>query len=250
MSQNPLTELTHQLVKHFAIYPAGIDASCVMRYGELIRYHNENLLEGGDMSIAASNINWECFCQKHGLQLRMNIEQLLNDEKAMEDLLEQSKQWIFPLQSITKLRRERYGLHFHRAPIIANVLNAILTNGENYGKHREPAGDGALSPSTIHLSLNNRFINQDEHNSKELHKFRAEQLYLILGRLLEYSKWRVVQADDVTDDTLRVCVDCNNVPRRPSVSQEDKKTVRVVCGPVLEPTTKTATSMTSGGYMA
>ncbi|XP_017872101.1 PREDICTED: DALR anticodon-binding domain-containing protein 3 [Drosophila arizonae] len=250
MSQNPLTELTHQLVKHFAIYPAGIDTSCVMRYGELIRYHNENLLEGGDMSIAASNINWECFCQKHGLQLRMNIEQLLNDEKAKEDLLEQSKQWIFPLQGITKLRRERYGLHFHRAPIIANVLNAIFTNGENYGKHREPAGDGALLPSTIHLSLNNRFINQDEHNSKELHKFRAKQLYLILGRILEYSKWRVVQSDDVTDDTLRVCVDCNNVPRRPSVGQEDKKTVRVVCGPVLEPTTKTATSMTSGGYMA
>lgn len=250
MSQNPLTELTHQLVKHFAIYPAGIDASCVMRCGELIRYHNVNLVEGADLSIAASNINWECFCQKHGLRLRMDIEQLLNDDKAKEDLLKQSKQWIFPLQRIIKLPKERYGLYFYRAPIIANVINSILTNGENYGKQRVPAGDGALLPRTIHLSLNNRFLNQDERNTKELHKFRAKQLYLILGRLLEYSNWRVVQEDDVTDDTLRVCVDCNNVSRRPTDSQEDKKTVRIVCGPVLEPTTKAATTMTSEDYMA
>lgn len=250
MSQNPLTKLTHQLINHFASYPEDSYAARATRYGELIRYQNENLVDCGDLSIAASKINWECFCQKHGLQLRTLTDQLLPDEKSKEDLLEQSKQWIFPLQSVKKVHRERFALRFHRAPIIMNVLNSILTKGESYGKHSNLEDDGTILPPSLCLTLNERFSDLEVGNTKELHKFRAKQLYLIVCRLLAYANWRLVEPQNQTDDTLVVSVECNNLPRRTSIDLPEKKIVRMVCGPVLEPTKKTAATLTSSSYMA
>ncbi|EDW65380.1 DALR anticodon-binding domain-containing protein 3 [Drosophila virilis] len=249
MSQNPLTELTHQLIDYFAIYPENEDARRMQRYGELIRYHNENLIEFGDLSIAASYINWHCFSQKQGLQLRMQSEQMLPDDESREDLLEQSKKWIFPLQNVTKLRKERYALRFYRPPIIAHVLNSILKHGENYGQHKKLEKSASLMP-TLCLTLHEQFLDPEVGNTKELHKFRARQLYLIVCRLLAYANWRLVEPQDQTPETLLVSVECNNQPRRFSTDQMDKKSVRMVCGPVLEPTKKTATMLTSGSYMA
>lgn len=253
MSHNPINKLTRQLIEYFTVYPEPEDDAppCFQRYGELLRYHNEKLLELGDLTIAASRINWYCFAQRQGLQLRIESEQLLPDEKSVQELLEASKKWIFPLLSTTKLRKERYALRFQRAPIIAHVLGSILQDGDDYGRYKKPGDPDQSTAPTLRLSLHEQFSDLEIGNTKELHKFRAKQLSLIVRRLLEYANWRIVEADEETEETLHVSVDCNNQPRRISTEELDQQTtVRLVCGPVLEPVKKTATNLTSGSYMA
>lgn len=253
MSHNPINKLTRQLIEYFIIYPEPEDDTppCFQRYGELIRYHNEKLGEQGDLSIAASRINWSCYAQKQGLQLRIESEQVLPDDKSIQELLEASKKWIFPLLSTTKLRKERYALRFQRAPIISHVLASILLEGDNYGRYKKPDDPDQPTAPTLCLSVHEQFSQQEVGNTKELHKFRAKQLALIVRRLLEYANWRIVEPDEQTEDTLRISIDCNNQPRRVSTEQlEQQTTVHLVCGPVLEPVRKTATNLTSGSYMA
>lgn len=252
MSHNPINKLSRQLIEYFIIYPEPEDEAPprFQRYGELIRYQNEKHGELGDLSIAASRINWSCYAQKKGLKLRFESEQLLPDDKSVQELLEASEKWIFPLLSATKLRKERFALRFHRAPIIAHVLGAIMLEGDNYGRYKKPDDPNQPTAPTLCLSVHEQFSELEIGNTKELHKFRANQLSLIVRRLLEYANWRIVEPDDQTEDTLHVSIDCNNYSRRVSAEQMDKSKVRLVCGPVLEPIKKNATNLTSGSYMA
>lgn len=253
MSHNPLNKLTRQLIEYFTVHPEpGDDAPpCFQRYGELLRYHNEKLLEMGDLTIAASKINWYCYAQRQGLQLRFESEQLLPDEQSVQELLEASQKWIFPLLSSIKLQKERYALRFQRAPIIAHVLAAILKDGDDYGRYKKPENPDQSTAPTLRLSLHEHFSDLEIGNTKELHKFRAKQLSLIMRRLLEYANWRIVEANEQTEETLHVSVECNNQPRRISTEElAERATIRLVCGPVLEPIKKTATNLTSGSYMA
>ncbi|KAH8394482.1 hypothetical protein KR222_011658 [Zaprionus bogoriensis] len=252
ISHNPINQLTRQLLGYIYIYPGPEDERPhLQRFGELVRYQNEKLAEMGDLSIAASRINWQCYAHKQGLQLRVETEHLLPDEEAVQQLLEYSKNWIFPLQSITQLRKERYALRFQRAPIIAHVLASILREGDDYGRYKQPQPQQSEpAAATLCLRLHEQFSDLDAGNTKELHKFRARQLTLILERLLRYSNWQLVPLEEQTADTLHVSVECNNQPRRLATEQQEETTVRLVCGPVLEPTKKTATNLSSDSYMA
>ncbi|EDW00447.1 DALR anticodon-binding domain-containing protein 3 [Drosophila grimshawi] len=240
MSQNPLSELTQQLINFFVIWPENGDIPRYERYGDLIRYHNENLIQSGDLSIASSKFNWQCFTQRQGLQLRRQTEQMLPDEQSVQQLLDHSKQWIFPLLNVNMLRKERYALRFQRAPIISHVLHSILIDGDDYGKHKKST---AIGVPTLCLTLNTG-------NTKELHKFRATQLFHIVRRMLDYANWRLVAPEQKTDDTLLVSIESNNQPRCLANDQPDKMNVRVLCGPVLEPIKKTGATLTSDSYMA
>ncbi|KAL7745194.1 hypothetical protein ACLKA6_008245 [Drosophila palustris] len=250
MSHNPIGKITRQLIDFFAIYPDEEESPPrSQRYGELIRYHSEDLVEMGDLSIAASKINWLCFSQRNGIRLRIESDQMLPDAQSMEQLLEHSKQWLFPLLSVSKLRKERYALRFQRAPIIANVLYSILQQGDSYGQVKKLEHRNENVP-TLCLILHEKFAEEESSNIKELHKFRAKQLFLIVRRLLDYADYRLVEPEDKTDDTITLCVDCNNQSRRGANEQSEKNYVRLVCGPVLEACKKTATLLTSSSYMA
>lgn len=253
MSHNPINKLTRQLIEYFIIYPESEAEAppCFQRYGELIRYHNEKLGELGDLSIAANRMNWSCYARKKGMQLRIESQQVVPDDESVQELLEASQKWIFSLLSITKLRKERYALRFQRAPIIAHVLGSILTEGDNYGRYKKLDDPDQPTAPTLRLTVHEQFSESEIGNIKELHKFRAKQLSLIVRRILEYANWRIVEPDDQTENTLLVSIQCNNQPRRVSTEQMDQQTtVRLVCGPVLEPVKKTATNITSGSYMA
>jgi len=247
MSHNPIAKITDQVIDYFAIN-SNKDARS-QRYGELIRCHNEDLLKMGDLSIAASKINWLGFSQKNGMQLRIESDPLLPDTESMDQLVEHSKTWLFPLLNVSNLRKERYALRFQRAPIIANVLGSILQLGDNYGKQKQVENCNENMP-TLCLTLHEQFGQLEGGNIKGLHAFRAKQLLLIVRRLLDYGNYRLVEPEEQTDDTLMVSVDCNNQSRRFSNEQLKKNYVRLVCGPVLEPTKKKATILTSDSYMA
>lgn len=253
MSHNPINKWTRQLIEYFTVNPEAEDDAppSFHRYGDLLRYHSEKLRECGDLTIAASRINWFCFAKRQGLQLRFDSEQLLPDEKSVQELLEASKNWVFPLLSTTKVQKERYGLRFQRVPIIGHVLSSILQDGDDYGKYKKSGDPDQSTTPTLRLSVHEQFSDQEIGNTKELHKFRAKQLSLIVRRLLAYANWRIVEADEQTEETLHVSINCNNQPRYISTEQLDQQTtVALVCGPVLEPVKKTATNLTSGSYMA
>ncbi|XP_017853231.1 DALR anticodon-binding domain-containing protein 3 isoform X2 [Drosophila busckii] len=259
MSHNPITELTCQLIHYFARFQDRAEEErehVYTRYGELLHYHNESIVQFGDLSIAASRINWACFCQRRGLQLRHLDQQMIPDEEAVQLILEKSKEWIFPLASVTKLRKERYALRFQRAPIVAHVIGNIMQLGELYGK---PQKLEFAPDTTVSLVLHEQFLDVEAPpgNSKEMHKFRARQLFMIVSRLLKYTNMHPVEPEDQTDETLVISIDSNNHARRPT--QPDivdgdpgnpvRQEVRLVCGPVVESHKKAATTLDSLSYM-
>ncbi|XP_016985239.1 DALR anticodon-binding domain-containing protein 3 [Drosophila rhopaloa] len=244
MDCNPLSQFSQQL---FAFFTQPEDESAgdagavaplrLRRCGEIIRYHNENLAEQGDLSLAATSRYWQNFAKRQGRGLRRDMDVLLPGEEQRQELVRQSKEWRFPLCEITLLHKERYALHFQRRPIIDYVLKAVLIQGADYGRPQKTEH----SP-TMCLRLQAEAGATD--GSQELRFYRLQQLYQIMLRLVDYSPWRLVEAKDQKEDTLFV-----NVELQKCSQMETKNHVCLVSGPVLEPVKKTATAMVLDNYL-
>ncbi|KAH8367790.1 hypothetical protein KR084_002833 [Drosophila pseudotakahashii] len=241
MDCNPLSQFSQRLFEFFAkpvegaILAGAVPDSRLRRCGEILRYNNEDLAEQGDLSLAAISRYWQNFANRQECELRRDAVLLLPDEEQRQELVEQSREWCFPLADISVLRKERYALHFQRRPVIAHVLKSVLTLGADYGRPSKRE----LAP-TMYLNLS---TNTTE-GSQELRDYRLQQLYKIMLRLVPYSSWRLVEAKDRRADTL-----CVNVESQKCSQQQAKHHVCVVSGPVLEPVKKTATELCVDEYL-
>ncbi|EDV46997.1 DALR anticodon-binding domain-containing protein 3 [Drosophila erecta] len=245
MNCNPMLQFTQQLVEFLTkpetLEVSGGDAAAPLPFkkcGELIRYHNEDLAKQGDLSLAAISRYWEKYVKDQGLKLRHDADQLLPGEKERLELIEQSGKWRFPLVEITVLHKERYSLRFERRPLIAHVLNSVLTLGEDYGR---PAKNTHLLTLCLQLQANAGATD----GCQDLRHYRLQQLYKILLRLVGYSSWRLVEPNDQQKDTLCVNVELEKCCKR----LQPRGHVCLVSGPVLEPVKKTATGLTVDEYL-
>nr|XP_016942391.1 DALR anticodon-binding domain-containing protein 3 [Drosophila suzukii] len=244
MDCNPLSQFSVQLFEFFAKPVNGkaaggaVRPSRLRRCGEILRYNNEDLAEQGDFSLASISRYWLNFASKQGCALRRNADFLLPGEEQRQELIEQSKEWIFPLAEITVLRKERYALHFQRRPIITHVLKSVLTLAGDYGRPLKTV----QSPTMwVQLRTDGRATTDGE---QELRDYRLEQLYKIMLRLVDYSGWRLVEQEDRQASTLCVIVESQKCCQRPPNDH-----VCLVSGPVLEPVKKTATAMSVKDYL-
>ncbi|XP_062141505.1 LOW QUALITY PROTEIN: uncharacterized protein LOC133849438 [Drosophila sulfurigaster albostrigata] len=253
MSHNPIKQLTQQLINYFTI-PKDVPSNAWQHYGELVRINKDNVDKIGDFSISAVTKNWQYFCQRSGLELRYTSqEQMLPDEQSIKELLEHShKFWLYPLKKVKLLHKERIALYFQREAIVVNVIQMILRQGDAYGKCSmiDEGANKLKERRTLCLQLHEELLQADCGTTKELHQFRAKQLYQIVRRLLDYTDWLLVDPKDQTADTLLVCVESSNQSSRVGDEQKPSQAVSLSCGPVLEPTTKIATTLTSDEYNA
>ncbi|BFG03043.1 DALR anticodon-binding domain-containing protein 3 [Drosophila madeirensis] len=246
--EHPLNALIKQLMNFFTAVEdkdAYISPVLFQRCGVLIRFHIEDVSDRGDLSIANISKYWEAYCRKHGRKMRLSANTdkknglVLPDEESMQGLIEYSKDWVFPLQEITPLYKDRCTFSFQRRPIISYVLSTVLKQGARYGHHlksgkaptlcidQSPSSDSSLGDGT-----------------EQLAHYRLRQLSGITRRLMAYSTWRLVDPDQQSDDTLRVSVETQRCPTQPTDH------VCLVCGPVLEPVGKAATTMDRDSYVA
>ncbi|XP_016962796.1 uncharacterized protein LOC108033107 [Drosophila biarmipes] len=244
MDCNPISQFSLQLFEFFVKPLDGQEAagalapSRLRRCGEILRYNNEELAEQGDFSLAAISRYWLNFASKQGCMLRSQAELLLPGEEQRQQLIEQSKEWLFPLAEVTVLRKERYALHFQRRPIITHVLKSVLTLAGDYGRPLKTA----QSPTMwVQLRTNAR-VTADGH--QELRDYRLGQLHKILLRLVDYSGWRLVEQEARQEGTLCVIVESQKC-----CQQQAKDHVCLVSGPVLEPVKKTATALSVKDYL-
>ncbi|KAH8387547.1 hypothetical protein KR093_007717 [Drosophila rubida] len=260
MSYNPIKELTQQLIYYFTMEPGekkDAPPSSSWQHGELIRFNRDNVEQQGDLSISAIAKNWQYFCLKNGLTMRsMSQETLLPDEDSIKALLEYSKEgWLYPLSKVTLLHKERIALYFQREAIVVNVIQTILRQGDDYGKcPKRDDIDKAKARPSLCLKLHEELAHPDSGSStKALHQFRAKQLHQIVRRLLDYTDWRLVEPNEVDQqakDTLVVCVESSNQSSRMTIGPKPSHVVSLSCGPVLEPSTKMASTLTSDEYKA
>ncbi|EDX01794.2 uncharacterized protein LOC6524846 [Drosophila yakuba] len=244
MDCSTMLQFTQQLVKFLTnpekLEESGDDAAAPLPFkkcGELIRYHSEDLAKQGDFSLAAISRYWEKYLKDQGLKLRHNADQLLPGEKERLELIEQSRQWRFPLVEIIMPHKERYCLRFERRPLIAHVLNSVLTLGEEYGRP-------AKNKHSCTMSLQLQADAGATDGGQDLRHYRLQQLYKIMLRLVDYSSWRLVEPNDRQEDTLCVNVELEKCCKR----QQPRGHVCLVSGPVLEPVKKTASILTVDEY--
>nr|AAL68045.1 AT12688p [Drosophila melanogaster] len=152
--------------------------------------------------------------------------------------MEHSRKWRFPLAEITVLNKERYSLRFQRHPIIAHVLNSVLTLRGDYGR-------SANNNQSRTICLQLQAVVGAVDGGQDLRHYRLQQLYKILLRLVDYSSWRLVEPNDRQKDTICVTVElekcCNG--------KQPVEHVCLTCGPVLEPINKGASSLTVDEYL-
>lgn len=240
-------QVSQNLFDYFTV-SAGNDAFPPVRLrhcGDLIRFHILGLADNGDLSVCAKARFWQAFVAKQGRQLRGATDDLLPDEEARQALLEQAGKWSFQIKELTPLPVGRYTMNFQRRPIIEHVLKTVLSQAADYGRRSKTDQSPTLS-----LMLQNAGTGAGGEGSgsgsgsQELRHYRLQVIYDIMRRLAEYSPWRLVEPEDQTKDTLRVCVELQKCSQR-----ELKDHVCLVSGPVVEPVQKTATKMTVDTYL-
>ncbi|KAH8269891.1 hypothetical protein KR044_000603 [Drosophila immigrans] len=258
MSHNPIKELTRQLIDYFTIQSKpnlNAPSNYWHHYGELVRFNKDNVEKQGDISISAIGQHWQYFCQRNGLEMRFKSLQILPDEQSIEELLDHSKKcWLYPLDKVSLVHKDRLALYFQRKAIVVNVIKMVLTQGDAYGKYQKlDEIDKVMEQPTLCLKLHEELTQSECDTTKELPQFRAKQLYQIMRRIVDYTDWRLIEPDDVnnqTADTLVVCVQSSNQSSRMANEPKSSNDVSLSCGPVLEPTTKMASTLTSDEYNA
>ncbi|XP_002133822.2 uncharacterized protein [Drosophila pseudoobscura] len=242
--QYPMNKLAQELMNFFTVVVDKEESSAPVlfqRCGVLIRFHIEDIPDSGDISIANISKYWEAYCRKQGRKMRQDtykeMDLVLPNEAAMQGLIEKAKDWVFPLQGITPLYKDRCAFSFHRRPVIAYVLNVVLQQGDRYGHISK-------SDKAPTLCLSQSPNSTLDDGTEKLSHYRLSQLRVITRRLMAYSAWRLVDPDQQSADTLRVTVEAQRCPNQPTDH------VCLVCGPVLEPVGKTATTMNRDSYVA
>ncbi|XP_022233671.2 DALR anticodon-binding domain-containing protein 3 isoform X2 [Drosophila obscura] len=241
----PLNGLINKLLNLFTAMEDK-DASTApvlfQRCGLPIRFHIENVSDHGDLSIANNSKYWEAFCRKHGRKMRLHTDKemdlVLPNEESMQFLIEQAKDWVFPLQEITPLYNNRCTFSFQRRPVIDYVLRTVLQQGARYGHHSK-----LDKAPTLCLTQSPSPDSTLDDGTEQLGHYRLRQLLGITRRLMAYSTWRLVDLEQQSDDTLRVTVEAQRCPKQPTDH------VCLVCGPVLEPVGKTATTINKDSYV-
>ncbi|XP_053948353.1 uncharacterized protein LOC128856928 isoform X2 [Anastrepha ludens] len=222
-----------------------------------IRVHREKLKTHGEFSFPGCTDLWRKSCKETGHKLREIAFAIFKEEKdisntAKKKFLESAACWKFPIERI-RIENERCFLYLHRHIVMGVLLQEVLkkdTNTRGYGKLKKEAN------LRICLSC----TKQNEKEASELSSYRAKLVEDILGRVLEYSKWTVVNEEEVIqakkgNGANVLQLDVTSVAGKPSLnspvippSKLSYSTIR--CGLVIDPLTGKLTKLKTSEYLS